>query len=111
MIGNNLVVLVIRKGRCGWSMVCWERVECDEEVGGQILKDTVRNSMVKNFCFRSSLVAQQVMESALSLLWLGLLLWLGFDSWPGRSACLRSDPHSSFIGSAIEAIKEFEAEE
>ena len=34
-----------------------------------------------NIC-GSSLVAQQVKEPALSLLWLGLLLRCGFDPWP-----------------------------
>ena len=32
----------------------------------------------------SSLVARQVKDLALSLLWLGLLLWYGFDPWPGE---------------------------
>ena len=33
---------------------------------------------------RSSLMAQWVMDLALSLLWLRLLLWLGFYPWPGN---------------------------
>ena len=33
---------------------------------------------------RSSLVAQQVKDLALSLLQLGALLWYGFDPWPGN---------------------------
>ena len=32
----------------------------------------------------SFLVAQQVKDSALPLLWLESLLWYGFDSWPGN---------------------------
>ena len=32
----------------------------------------------------SSLVAQQVKDLALSLLWYWLLLWYGFDPWPGN---------------------------
>ena len=31
-----------------------------------------------------SLVAQQVKDWVLSLLWLGLLLWHRFNSWPGK---------------------------
>ena len=36
----------------------------------------------------SSLVAQQVKEPVLSLLWLWLELWLRFNPWPGNSTCL-----------------------
>ena len=34
--------------------------------------------------FRSSLVAQQVKDPALSLLWLWLLPWCRFNPWPGN---------------------------
>lgn len=40
----------------------------------------------------SSLVAQQVMEPALSLLWLMSLLWHGFNPWPGNFFMLYMSP-------------------
>ena len=36
---------------------------------------------------RSSLMAPQIKDLALSLLWLWLLLWCGFDPWP-RNFCM-----------------------
>ena len=37
---------------------------------------------------RSSLVAQQVKDPALSLLWLRSLLWCRFDPWAGKFSML-----------------------
>ena len=41
---------------------------------------------------QSSLVAQGIKDSALSLLWLALLLWCGFDPWPGNFSMPREWP-------------------
>ena len=47
-----------------------------------------------------------VKHSALSLLWLGLLLWHGFDPWPGNLCLLRVQPKKenilpSFLSSSL----------
>ena len=42
---------------------------------------------------RSSLVAPQVKDLALVLLWLRLLLWHGFDPWPGNFQVLQVRPY------------------
>ena len=60
---------------------CWE---C------KLVQFTMENSMkiLQNIKSRSSLVAQQVKDLALLLLWLWLLLWCRFDPWPGNLCML-----------------------
>ena len=50
------------------------------------LPSCLKASMFKKS--RRFLVAQQVKDPALTLLWLGLQLWRGCDPWPGNFFCM-----------------------
>ena len=63
-------------------------------LGQRPLKITLRSFMWQylglfvtlhtSISFRSSLVAQQFEDLALSLWWLGFMMWCKFDPWPGN---------------------------
>ena len=53
----------------------------------ELIDGRVREKSVQKAINWSSLVAQQVKNLVLSLLWLWLLLWYGFDPQPGTSTC------------------------
>lgn len=59
-------------------------------------------------CNRCSLVAQQVMDLMLSLLWLWSLLWCEFDAWPGKFYTLWVQPPKNSNNREILAIPPYD---
>ena len=67
----------------GYKNLAQSGWKCSSRWNSQRLGQTSRNSVaLKIAIIRSSLVAQQVKDLALSLLWLWLLLWHRFDPGP-----------------------------
>ena len=67
------------------------------------LKTQCHYQILKGAIFRSSLVAQQVKDLALSLMCLRLLLWHGFDPWPSNFNVLQNTVFNQTVNSKLNA--------